>query len=79
MSVDRTPLTTKTDAELRFDEVRRKVGLVVGPLVFLSLLLLPWSFTSLTPEGHRLAAVMGLVIIFWVTEALPLPVTALIT
>ena len=76
MSVDRTPLTTKTDAELRFDEMRRKVGIVVGPLVFL--LVLAWPFTSLTPEGHRLAAVMGLVIIFWVTEALPLPVTALL-
>ena len=42
------------------------------------LLVLAWPFASLTPEGHRLAAVMGLVIVFWVTEALPLPVTALL-
>ena len=70
------PTPTKTDAEIRFDEVRRKVGLVAGPLVFL--LVLAWPFTSLTPEGHRLAAVMALVIVFWVTEALPLAVTALL-
>ena len=70
------PTTTKTDAEIRFDEVRRKVGLVAGPLVFL--LVLAWPFGSLTPEGHRLAAIMGLVIVFWITEALPLPVTALL-
>ena len=76
MPVDPTPPPTKTDAELRFDEVRRKVGLVAGPLLFL--LVLAWPFTSLTPEGHRLAAVMGLVIVFWITEALPLPVTALL-
>ena len=77
MSTDPAPTPTKkTDAEIRFDEVRRKVGLVAGPLAFL--LVLWWPFTSLTPEGHRLAAVMGLVIVFWVTEALPLAVTALL-
>ena len=76
MSTDLTPSPTKTDAEIRFDEVRRRVGIVVGPLVFL--LVLAWPFASLTPEAHRLAAVMGLVIVFWITEALPLPVTALL-
>jgi len=76
MPADPTPLPTKTDAEMRFDEARRTVGIVAGPLMFL--LLLAWPFESLTPEAHRLAAVMGLVIVFWVTEALPLPVTALL-
>ena len=66
----------KAESELRFDETRRKVGLVVGPLMFL--LVLAWPFTSLNPEAHRLAAVMSLVIVFWVTEALPLPVTSLL-
>ena len=67
---------TKTAAELRFDEARRKVGIVAGPLVFL--LVLAFPFTSLTPEGHRLAAIMALVIVFWITEVLPLAVTALL-
>jgi sodium-dependent dicarboxylate transporter 2/3/5 len=45
-------------------------------LVFL--IVLTWPFTSLTPEGHRLAAIMALVIVFWITEVLPLAVTALL-
>ena len=76
MPEDAVPPLTKTQAEIRFDEARRKVGIVAGPLLFL--LMLAWPFTSLTPEGQRLAAVMGLVIVFWITEALPLPVTALL-
>ena len=78
MSTDAAPppKPTKTEAELRFDESRRKVGIVAGPLLFL--LVWAWPFTSLTPEGHRLAAVMALVIVFWITEALPLAVTALL-
>ena len=76
MSSAAIPPLAKTEAEIRFDEARRKVGIVVGPLVFL--LVLAWPFTSLTPEAHRLAAIMGLVIVFWITEALPLPVTALL-
>ena len=59
-----------------FDAIRRRIGLVLGPAVFLLLLAMP--FDQLSPEGHRLAAVWALVIIFWTTEALPLPVTALL-
>ena len=70
------PTPPKTEAELRFDESRRKVGIVAGPLMFL--LVLAWPFTSLSPEAHRLAAVMALVIVFWITEALPLAVTSLL-
>ena len=65
-----------TSGSARFEEVRRKTGLALAPLVFFGILLLP--FETLSPEGHRLAAVLGLVITLWVTEALPLAVTALI-
>ena len=64
------------EAQARFDEMRRRVGLLLGPILFLIVLALP--FDSLSPEGHRLAAVMALVIVFWTTEALPLAVTALL-
>src|SRR5215211_3171984 len=33
---------------------------------------------GLTTPAHRLAAIMGAVVVLWVTEALPLPVTALL-
>ena len=65
-----------TAAEGRFDRLRRSAGFVLAPTMFVILLLLPLS--SLRPEAHRLAAVMAAVIILWVTEALPLPVTALL-
>ena len=64
------------DSRARSDELRRRTGLLPGPALFLLLLVLP--FDGLTPEGQRLAAVMALVIVFWITEALPLEVTALL-
>ena len=65
-----------TEAEARFERWRRVAGFVLAPAVFLALLLLP--LTGLKPEAHRLAALMAAVVVLWVTEALPLPVTALV-
>jgi sodium-dependent dicarboxylate transporter 2/3/5 len=56
--------------------VRRTVGFLLAPAVFLALLAL--RLPGLSPEAHRLAAVMATVVVLWVTEALPLPVTALV-
>lgn len=55
---------------------RRKLGAILGPALFFLTLALP--LPGLTPEAHRLSAVMALVIVFWVTEVIPLPVTALL-
>ncbi|HLT20520.1 MAG TPA: DASS family sodium-coupled anion symporter [Thermomicrobiales bacterium] len=59
-----------------FDQWRRVIGMVFGPLAALAILLLP--FEGLSSEAHRLAAVAALVIIFWVTEAMPLPAASLL-
>ena len=59
-----------------FERWRGTIGLIAGPLLALGALLLP--FPGLSPEAHRLAAVVTLVIIFWLTEAIPIPVTALL-
>jgi len=56
--------------------VRGLVGSVLAPAAFATLLALP--FPELSPEAHRLAAVLAAVVVLWVTEALPLPVTALL-
>ena len=56
--------------------MRRLIGSVLAPAVFVSLLALP--IAGLSPEAHRLAAVLAAVVVLWVTEALPLPVTALL-
>jgi sodium-dependent dicarboxylate transporter 2/3/5 len=63
-------------AEARFERWRRAAGFVVAPVAFAALLWLP--LPGLKPEAHRLAAVMAAVVLLWITEALPLPVTALL-
>jgi sodium-dependent dicarboxylate transporter 2/3/5 len=65
-----------SEAEERFERGRRVAGAVVAPVVFVTLLLLP--LPGLKPEAHRLAAVMATVIVLWLTEALPMPATALL-
>lgn len=59
-----------------FDFWRRRAGLFVAPLVFGVLWFLPIS--GLSVEAHRLLAVFGLVVTLWLTEAIPLAVTALL-
>ena len=71
---EREVIETYSPAEERFNARRRMVGLVVGPLAFLLLLVAPLPVPA---PAHRLAGILALVIVFWVTEALPLPVTAL--
>jgi sodium-dependent dicarboxylate transporter 2/3/5 len=67
---------TISEGEARFERIRNRVGMVAAPLVFAALLLAPME--GLKPEAHRLAAVMAAVVVLWITEALPMPVTALL-
>ena len=62
-------------ADHQFNRRRRGIGLVAGPLVCAALLFWP---LGLQPSSQRLAAVMGLMLVFWVTEALPVAMTALL-
>lgn len=55
---------------------RRRAGLVLAPVVFLGLWWLPVQ--GLQPQAHRLLAVVGLVVTLWLTEAIPLAVTAVL-
>ena len=57
------------------DRVRSLTGAVLAPALFLAILLAP--LPALKPEAHRLAAVMAAVVVLWITEVLPLPVSAL--
>ncbi len=62
-------------AEEQFNRRRRTTGLVLGPVVFVALWAAP---LPLADPAHRLAAVLGLVVVLWITEALPVSVTALL-
>ena len=62
-------------AEERFERLRQATGLFLGPIVFLALYLLP---LSLPQYQQALAAVFSFVIIYWLTEPIPIPVTAVL-
>ena len=65
-----------TEAERRFERLRRSIGFFLGPLVFLTLSLLPMN--NLSSRAHTLAAVIGWVIVWWITEPVPIPATSLL-
>ena len=54
----------------------RRIGLLLGPTLFLFLLVAP-SPEGLSPLAQRMAAVVVLMAVFWITEAVPIAVTAL--
>jgi sodium-dependent dicarboxylate transporter 2/3/5 len=70
-----TPQETLSEAERQFDRWRKRAGLWAGPALAVIVFLLP---LPLTPSAHRMAALMAGVVIYWVTEAIPMPITALL-
>jgi sodium-dependent dicarboxylate transporter 2/3/5 len=68
-------IETYSPAEELFNRRRRTAGLFLGPAVFVALLAAP---LPLNPSAHRLSAILAMMVVFWVTEALPLAVTAII-
>ena len=62
-------------AEERFEKARRTIGFVLAPLAVVVVYLLP---LDLPYEQHVLAAVMAGVIIAWITEPIPIPVSGLV-
>jgi sodium-dependent dicarboxylate transporter 2/3/5 len=67
---------TYSPAEELFNRRRRTVGLFLGPVLFVVMLLAP--LPGLTPKAHHLAAILVLSVIFWITEAVPAAVTAML-
>ncbi|HNX50519.1 MAG TPA: anion permease, partial [Thermoanaerobaculaceae bacterium] len=63
-------------AEQRFERVRRTLGLVAGPLATLTLLAFPLA--GLSAPAARLAGVLSWVVVWWICEPVPLPVTAVL-
>lgn len=57
--------------------MKKRVSLFTGLIIFLILILLPPP-VGLTVEGWRTAAIAILMAVWWITEAVPIPVTALL-
>ena len=70
------PILDFSPQEQRFENARRRVGMILAPLLFLVVWFLP--IPGLEDPAHRLLAVIAAVVTLWMTEAVPLPVTALL-
>src|SRR3712207_4141104 len=64
-----------TPAEQRFEQARQTIGLFLGPVVFLIMYFLP---LPLERDQHTLAAILAFTIIYWLSEAIPIPATAIL-
>jgi solute carrier family 13 (sodium-dependent dicarboxylate transporter), member 2/3/5 len=62
-------------AEEQFNRRRRTAGLVLAPLTLVVMLLAP---LPLAPQPHRMGAILAMVVVLWITEAIPITVTALV-
>ncbi|HDS64247.1 MAG TPA: SLC13/DASS family transporter [Methanofollis liminatans] len=58
--------------------MKKNIGRVLGPLVFLALVFAPISESVMPVPARYVAAVTLLMIIWWITEAIPLEATALL-
>lgn len=64
-----------TPAEERFERARQTIGLILGPIAFLIMYFLP---LPLDQNQQTLAAILAFTIIYWLSEAIPIPVTAVL-
>jgi sodium-dependent dicarboxylate transporter 2/3/5 len=64
-----------TPAEQRFEQARRTIGLFLGPVVLLVIYFLP---LPLEYDQQTLAAILSFTIVYWLSEAIPIPATAIL-
>lgn len=64
-----------SEAEERFEQLRKRIGLWLAPLVGGALWLAP---LPLPAAAHTLAAIFAFTILLWMTEAVPMPAAGLI-
>ena len=68
---------TLSEKEEIFQKWRNTIGLFVGPLVAIAIYLM--DIPSLSPKAHILAAILIWVVVWWICEPIPLPMTALLS
>ena len=76
MDAVREPVEAYSPAEERFNRLRATAGLFLAPVTFVALLAAP--LPSLSTQAHRMAAILAMVVVLWITEALPMAVTAVL-
>jgi sodium-dependent dicarboxylate transporter 2/3/5 len=69
------PLAQPLELETRLERGLKTVGLLGGPALALAVFV--WNPGDHPPEARRLLAILFLAVAWWMTEAIPLPATAL--
>ena len=62
--------------ESGFEKLRKRIGMVLGPLCALLIWMMP--IEGISESAHHMLAIMSLVAIWWITEPVPIPVTSLL-
>jgi sodium-dependent dicarboxylate transporter 2/3/5 len=74
---DEEPKETLSEKEEIFQQWRNTIGLFVGPLLAIAIYLM--DIPSLSPKAHILAAILSWVVVWWICEPIPLPMSALLS
>jgi sodium-dependent dicarboxylate transporter 2/3/5 len=69
------PLPEISRLEEKIEFWRQRVSLFLGPLLALVLLLMPMP--GLSAQAHTLAAIISWVVVWWIGEPVPIPVSAI--
>jgi sodium-dependent dicarboxylate transporter 2/3/5 len=62
--------------EEKVESWRQRISLVAGPLLALAIRLLPMPGVS--PQAHALAAIIAWIVVWWIGEPVPIPVSAVL-
>jgi sodium-dependent dicarboxylate transporter 2/3/5 len=73
---ENAPRSAIPPAEERFERRRRAAGAVAAPLILATLWFAP--LPALSVEARHLFAIVGMALVLWMTEAIPLAATALL-
>lgn len=71
-------LTKLSDKELRHEKTKRRIGLVLGPLLFLILAFLIPTPAGMSEKAQWVLAITVWVVVWWFFEPIPIPATSLV-
>lgn len=70
------PTGTLSEKEEVFEKWRNTVGLFLGPFLAVGVYLI--DMPALSPKAHTLAAIIAWIVVWWICEPIPLPMSALL-
>ena len=77
METEKTNSAARISAkEAAFDRKRHIFGAIAGPIFALLVWFIP--IAGLSPEAHKLLAIVTLVAFWWICEPVPIPVTSIL-